>query len=146
MRRSILNNQVVIFITALVIAIVNILSTTHFILLAFMGVAFYIFKLCYINKFYYSLLGVVITFIVIEVNQNMPMFSLLVISLMLIIFILPLFKQLFSIEEYKNIFDLVVFYISVISVNYFINGIFIFDVSSFLLNIALDIIIIGLFL
>lgn len=146
MRRSIFNNQVIIFLTSIFVIFVNIFGSVHFVAITLAGVMFHFSQICYQNKMYYTLLMVLITFIVIETTQGLAPFSLFLTSFILYTIILPVIGRIFSFEKLKLIFDVVLFYISIILVHYFANDEILLSFGYTLFNIALDIIIIGLFL
>ncbi len=146
MRRSIFNNQVIIFLTSIFVIFVNIFGSVHFIAITLAGVIFHFSQICYQNKMYYTLFMVLITFIVIEITQGLAPFSLFLTSFILYTIVLPVIGRIFSFEKLRLIFDVVLFYVSILSIHYFANDEILFSFGYTLLNIALDIIIIGLFL
>ncbi|MEJ5167572.1 MAG: hypothetical protein WHU93_00265 [Arcobacteraceae bacterium] len=146
MRRSIFNNQAIIFLTSILVIFVNILGSVHFVAITFAGVMFYFSQICYKHKMYYTLFFVLIAFLAIEITQGLAPFSLFLISFVLYTIVLPIIDRMFSIEKLKIIVDVVLFYLSVILVNYMATDELLFSFFYIVINITLDIIIIGLFL
>ena len=146
MRRSIFNNQAIIFLTSIFVIFVNILGSVHFITITLAGVMFYLSQICYKHKMYYTLFFVLIAFLVIEITQNLAPFSLFLISFLLYTIVLPIIDRMFSVEKLKLIIDVVLFYLSVILVHYMATDELLLSFGYILTNIMLDIVIIGLFL
>jgi hypothetical protein len=146
MRRSIFNNQAIIFLASIVVIFVNIFGSVHFIAITLAGVIFHFSQICYQNKMYYTLFIVLVAFLVIETTQGLAPFSLFLTSFILYTIILPVIKRMFSFDKFKIVFDIVLFYIAVIIVHYFASDELLFSFGYILLNITVDIIVIGLFL
>ncbi len=78
------------------ICLINIIFSTYFITILFVGVVFKIFLEVLKKEYYYLLAFVVFTFLVIETTQGFKIFSLTIISMFLYYFIIPKVKHLFS--------------------------------------------------
>ncbi|QOG12988.1 hypothetical protein [Arcobacter sp. FWKO B] len=146
MRRNIINYQIIVFFTSFIAVVINLIASTHFIALTFAGVVFYASLICFQKKLYYSLFFVLVAFLVIETTQGLKPFSLILISFILYSIILPIVKRFFSVDEINKIIDVVLFYILVTIIYYISNGYLFIDIVYLLLNIVIDIAIVGLFL
>lgn len=144
MRRSIFNNQAIVFITSLFVIVINLVFSVHFIAITLAGVVFYITQLCFREKLYYSLFFVILAFLVIETTQGLKPFSLFLISFVLYSIILPLAKRLFSFDNIKVIVETLVFYFFVFATYYFSTGELFLNFWFIVINICIDILILGL--
>jgi len=146
MRRSILNNQAIVFITSLLVIIINIVFSVHFIAITLAGVIFYLTQLCFKEKLYYSLLSVILAFLVIETTQGLKPFSLFLISFVLYSIILPLARRLFSFDSIRIFVEVFIFYIFVLLIYYISTGELFLNFWFIVINICIDILILGILL
>ncbi|MCK9162239.1 MAG: hypothetical protein RBQ81_05925 [Arcobacteraceae bacterium] len=146
MRRSVFSFQTIIVLTTLSVIISNLLSSVHFIPLTMAGVLFHLTKESLDQKSYYSLIIILIGFLFIESTQGFAIFSLFIISFVLYTIILPFIKRIFTFDKFKIIFDTIIFYLLILLINFLATNEFLLSIGFLLLNIVVDILIIGLFL
>ncbi len=128
------------------VSLLNILFASHFISIMFAGVVFTLFLKQIKKRNYYWLFWLMCTFAMIETNQGLKLFSLVLISLVMYIYIKPYIKQIVSSRDITNSFSIVIFYILLMSTYIFLNGFDISIVFTIILNIIIDIILVWLFL
>jgi len=146
MRRNLFDNPFIIFFLFIVISAVNILFSVHFITITLGGVAFLMFLKCIENDYYYSLFIVILLFLVIETAQGLKPFSLVVLSFLLYIFILPKVKQLFSFSGSSYFVYIGIFYISAYMLWSFVDGFGLGLLSTVVINLIIDFVIVGIFI
>jgi hypothetical protein len=110
------------------------------------GVLFHLTKESLDQKSYYSLIIILIGFLFIESTQGFAIFSLFIISFVLYTIILPFIKRIFTFDKFKIIFDTIIFYLLILLINFLATNEFLLSIGFLLLNIVVDILIIGLFL
>jgi hypothetical protein len=146
MTKDIFDNPIFIILLFIFTVIINLLFATHFIPILLAGVIFLAFITTLSNRYYYLLGIVVCTFLFIENTQGFKPFSLLLVSLFIYVFFKSTLIALFASSITVKLAYIVTFYIVILLIYSFING---FNISLFmtiLLNIILDIVVVGLFL
>jgi hypothetical protein len=145
-RQNLLNNPIVIVLLLISVFLLNTISSTFFVKLTLAGVVFLAFLNTLEKRYYNSFILVVISFLVIESNQGLFLFSLIGFSFLSYITIIPYLDKFFTIQSVRNFVHIFYFYF-VLAVIYsiFIN----FDpniIISFVFNFILDILILGFIL
>jgi hypothetical protein len=90
------------FVLALVLFIsisVNVISTTHFYPILFIGVIYYLFSNLLHKKEYYKLFWFLPAFLIFEVNFGLPIFSMIILSYIVFSFIIPAFSSNLSFSK-----------------------------------------------
>jgi hypothetical protein len=128
------------------VIIINIVFSVHFIAITLAGVIFYLTQLCFKEKLYYSLLSVILAFLVIETTQGLKPFSLFLISFVLYSIILPLARRLFSFDSIRIFVEVFIFYIFVLLIYYISTGELFLNFWFIVINICIDILILGILL
>ena len=142
-RNSLLDNPFAIFILFLLVIFANVILSVHFITIFLAGVVFMEFIRCLEKRYYYSMVLVVLSFLLIESSQGLKPFSLLLVSLFLYIFIIPKSKQILTSQSLYTFFLLLIFYISIIVLYIFLGDINSHLVSNITINYLFDIFIIS---
>lgn len=126
--------------------IINLLSSGFFVNIFLAGSVFFIFMQAIQSKYFYTSLLAVFTFIIIETLLNFPIFSLTIISGIILLFIKPYLEKVFSSSLMAQTLNISLFYLFLavlfLSNNHFSNEI----IYIFLLNLFIDIILAGVLL
>lgn len=135
------------YITILFIAcIVNIVFSSYFISFFLAGVVFKILTIAIKEEYNYVFMLSIVSFLIIENTQGLKLFSLTIIALLVYYFIIPRLKHLFSsslIGDLLYIFSFyLLYYMSIQLYSEFDLAILII----FLINFAIDLIIVGFIL
>lgn len=146
MNQNLLYNPIFIFILFLLTAIVSTISSVYFICIILAGVQFLAFRETLKNKFYYSLLFVMLSFLIIEYNTGFKPFSLILLAFFCNIFIIPYLKRVLSFNNLNPFIYMICFYIGMMIIWSISNEVNIKVVGSILLNIFIDFIIFGVFI
>ena len=109
-KKNILDNPIFVFILSFFIVMINIIFSSHFLSLLFAGVMFTAFIKMLEEKYYYSLLWVSITFLIIENIQGFKLFSLTLLSLFIYIFVKPILQRIFVSFELLKMIYIILFY------------------------------------
>jgi len=128
------------------IILLNIIFTTYFINIFFLGIVFILFNDSLKNEYYYIAILSVITFLFIETLHGIVAFLFLIISLFLYNFIISKLKNLFAYSSIKEIIYIFIFYILFFLSYIALNGYSKTIIFIFLLNLFIDIVIIGFLL
>ena len=146
MKQNLLYNPIFIFILFVFTAVVSTLSSVYFISIMIAGVQFLAFRETLRNKFYYSLLFVILSFLFIEFNNGFKPFSLILLAFFCNTFIIPYLKRVLSFNNLNPFIYMICFYIGMMmiwSISYEIN---IKVVGTILVNIFIDFLVFGVFL
>lgn len=146
MNQNLLYNPIFIFILFIFTAIVSTLSSVYFISLMLCGVQFLAFRETLKNKFYYSLVFVLLSFLFIEFNNGFKPFSLILLALFCNTFIIPYLKRVLSFNNLNPFIYMICFYIGMMIIWSLTNDINIKVVGTILINIFIDFIIFGVFI
>lgn len=145
-KKDILDNPITLFIVVICISLINILSSIHFIPIMFVGILFIAFIKMIESKSYYLLLWIVLGFLIVENIQGFKAFSLVALSLFIYLFIKPTIQNVFLSRDILKYINIFIFYISMIFLYSFINSFDTLLLSTIMINLLLDIIIVGLFI
>lgn len=146
MKKTNLENPILLYISLILIVSINIISSIHFSLIMFLGILFNAFYVCLKKRYLYSLLFVIFTFLFVEVNSGFKPFSLVLLAFFIYIFIIPRIENIISFSAIDNYIYILLFYIGMIviwilSFSYSVDMFYILG-----MNILIDIIFFGLFL
>ena len=145
-RKNLFDNPIFVFLLSVFASLINILFSVHFISIMFAGVLFLAFVKALENRYFYSLIWIILAFLVVENIQGFRVFSLVALALFISIFIKPYIEHIIASTDFlKNLF-VIIFYLSMIILYSFINGFDINLVITIVINIIIDLIIIGLFI
>ena len=146
MRQNLLNNPIFTFVLFIITAVVTTISSIYFFSIMLAGVQFLAFRESLRNKYYYSLLFVLLSFIFIEFNNGFKPFSLILLAFFTNIFIIPYLKRVVSLNNLNNFAYMFWFYVSM-GILWIITNDFTWTlVGSFFVNIIIDFIIFGVFI
>ena len=140
-KNSIDNPVFLIFLLIFAVSI-NFLASTHFLVILFAGVISTLFYRTLKQKYYYSFALVVLSFLFIELNMGLKPFSLSLLSYFVYIFIIPRYEQ----NQISILLNIIFFYF-ILGVIWYI----FFNFESFfsyilIINLVIDLIIVGIFL
>jgi hypothetical protein len=139
-------NQFKLFLFFVAISLVNIILSAHFITIMLAGVVFIVFDKLFQDRHHYSLIWIILIFLVIENVQGFRIFSLFLIAIFLQAFIKPLILNTFSSFLLTRALYIVLFYIVAVVVYTFFVPFNIFGIFTVVINIILDIIIVRIYL
>ncbi len=145
-KRNLLDSQFILFLFFITVSLVNILFSVHFISIMLVGVVFIIFNELIKKGYYYSLIWIVLAFLVIENVQGFGIFSLFLIALFIYIFIKSSVQHIFSSYDLTRSLYIIIFYSAIVFVYGVFNSFDIVSLSYIAINIIIDIIIVGLFI
>jgi hypothetical protein len=137
------------FVLALMLFIsisVNVISTTHFYPILFIGVIYYLFSNLLHKKEYYKLFWLLPAFLIFEVNFGFPIFSMIILSYIVFSFIIPAFSSNLSFSKSNYFIGLFIFYIIFFFFVILLNGYTDIFLKNLLVNYIVDIIFITVFL
>ncbi|NQY24429.1 MAG: hypothetical protein HRT41_10360 [Campylobacteraceae bacterium] len=146
MHKSILNIPIIIFFICIAAVLVNIVSSIYFISIMFLGIIFLAFEQSLKNKQYYTLGLIVLSFLFLEINMGFTPFSLSLLAFFSHSFILPNLIRVVSFSNVSNYVHVLWFYSSALVLFSLSNDISFSLIFSILLNIIIDLIIVGLFI
>ena len=133
-----------IIILFFLVAIINIILPVHFLTLLLAGVVFKAFIECIENKYWYSLIIVIITFIFIEISNGLNIGVLSVLSLFIYAFVMTRLKYSLSYGFSFTVIVTLLFYLGVFAM-FSINSNVQTDFSlKLLFNYIIDIIIVSI--
>ena len=140
-KNSIDNPVFLIFLLIFAVSI-NFLASTHFLVILFAGVISTAFYRTLKQKYYYSFAFVIIAFLLIELNMGLKPFSLSLLSYFVYLFIIPRYEQ-----NQLNTFLYVIFFYIGLGIIWYI----FFNFDSFfsyilIINLIIDLILVGIFL
>lgn len=94
-----------------VVFFVNTITATYFIQFTLAGIVFLSFVKTLDKEYYFSFFAVILSFLIIESNQGLQVFSLSLYSLILYGIVIPYLDKVFTIEQIRNVVHLVGFYV-----------------------------------
>ena len=106
--------RVTIFYLCIIVSLVNILFSTHFIPIMFIGVLLISFINALDNKYYYLLSWIILVFLIVENTQGFRCLSLVTLAFVIYIFIKPSIQQIFSSFDMLKILYISIFYLGII--------------------------------
>lgn len=98
------------------------------------------------KSYYYSLLWIILAFLVVENIQGFKAFSMVAVVLSLYIIVKPKIENIFTSSIMLNNLYISVFYILILFLHSFSNQLDISLIVTLLINFIIDIIIVGLFI
>jgi hypothetical protein len=144
-KKNILDNPIFVFVLSFFIATINIIFSSHFLSLLLAGVMFIVFVKMLDEKYYYSLLWVTITFLIIENVQGFKLFSLTLLSLFIYVFMKPILQRIFVSFELLKIIYIILFYSFMGILYIFFNYYDLEMIIILIINTIIDLIIVGVF-
>ena len=145
-RNSLFDNPFIILFLFFITTLVNVLLPVHFITILLLGVVFMAFKRCLDKKYYYSLLLITATFIVIELSHGFKIFSICLLAFFIYLFIAPKLKTLLSSQTLYMIVIMFIFYCGVGILLYLFGGIDSYVSSILIINYIIDLFLVSLIL
>jgi hypothetical protein len=146
LKKDMLDNSFIVFMLCVIISLINIVSSVHFISIMLIGVLFIAFIKTLEKKYFYSFMWVFIAFLIIENTQGFRAFSLIFLALFVYMFVKPNTEHIFSSSDMLKTIYIIIFYISMVLAYSFF---YTFDISllyTIIINLMIDIIIVGLFI
>lgn len=142
MVRNSIDNPVFLIFLLLFSVSINFLASTHFIVILFAGVLSTVFYRTLKQKYYYSFALVVLSFLFIELNMGLKPFSLSLLSYFIYLFIIPRYEQ----NQISILLNVLFFYF-VLGIIWYV----FFNFASFfsyilIINLMIDLILVGIFL
>jgi len=114
LKKDILDRPIIIFILAFCISIINILFSVHFIPLMFVSILVIAFIRMLDKRYYYSLLWIILAFLVVENIQGFKAFSMVAVALSIYIIVKPNIENIFSSSGMLNKLYISIFYILIL--------------------------------
>lgn len=145
-KQPLLENPLFIFFFSLATIVVTTLSSVHFFPILLAGIIFLCFKRALKKKMFYSLFYLVIAFLFMEYNNGFIPFSLVLLSLFTIIFIIPNLSRFVSMNNLNRYIYIIVFYLGMFILWLFEHGFSLYLIKNILINIAIDLVLFGMFL
>lgn len=143
-RNSLFDNPLAVFLLFLSVCFTNIILPVHFISILLVGIVFMAFIRSIEKRYYYSLILIIFTFIIIEISQGLRIFSLSLLSFFIYLFIIPKLKTLLSSINIYTLTIILLFYVGIIVLYKFSGDINIEFISKILINYFLDIFIVSI--
>lgn len=142
--KAILDNHLFVFALFILTSAINIISSVYFMPIMFAGVLLIALIRNLDNKYFYSTIWILIAFLILESNQGLKSFSLIIFSLFVYVYLQNYIKNVFSSKEISKIIYIIILYFS-IAIYYILFGQITYSLILFLLlNLAIDSIIVGL--
>lgn len=145
MRTDNLNNPFFVLLLCIFSVFVNIISSIYFFPILFIGVLFISFFICLKRRHHYSLIFIIITFCLIEINNGFKLFSLSLLSTFVYVFIAPYIKRTLSFNSLNPYIYIAVFYLGVYIMWSLNNNLTPQLNYTLLINLAIDFFIFGVF-
>ena len=145
-KKDILDDHIVIFLLFISISLINILFSVHFVPIMLVGILFLAFVKMLENKSFYSLLWIIMAFLIVENIQGFKAFSLVFLAFFIYIFIKPNIEHIFSSYDILKKIYIIIFYISIGFLYSFFETFDMLLVSKIIINLILDIVIVVLFI
>jgi hypothetical protein len=143
-RSSLFDNPIAIFLLLVIVGICNIILPVHFISIFLAGVVF-IAMIRAIEKVYpYTILFLLLGFIIIELSHGLKIFSLGLLALFIYLFISPRIKSSFSSETFYFTSVILLFYFGMGVLFYFGGGIDSKLITILLMNFVFDLFIVSI--
>ncbi len=144
MRISNFNNPFFIFFFCLIAVLVNVISSTYFFSILLLGVFYIFFHVTLKNRLYYSLLIVLSSIFLIEINNDFKPFSICLLMLFNYIFISPYIKKVWSFSLLNGYIYIALFYVGLIIIWSLNNDITPILYYLIFINMIIDFIVFGL--
>jgi len=143
-RNSLFDNPIAILLLFIFVGLSNIILSVHFISIFLVGVVFVAFLRCVEKKYYYSMILVIFSFLLIENSQGLKLFSLVLLSLFLYIFILPKIQTILTSQSLYMFLLLLIFYIGIIILYLLVDSVNSQLISRVVINYFIDLFIISI--
>ncbi len=105
------DNPFFIFLFCIFAILINILASIYFFPILLLGVLFMAFSVCLKKSYYYSLAFVILTIILIEVNNGFKPLSVVLLVTFIYIFVAPYIKRVLSFNTLNPYIYMTTFYI-----------------------------------
>ncbi len=105
------DNPIFIFLFCLFAIFVNVISSIYFFPILLLGVLFMAFFVCLKKAYYYSLSFIILTIILIEINNGFRPLSIVLLVIFIYIFIAPYIKRVLSFNTLNSYLYMTTFYI-----------------------------------
>ncbi len=139
------DNPIFIFLFCLFAILVNIISSIYFFPILLFGTLFIAFYICLNKKYYYSLSFVILTIILLELNNGFKPLSVVLLIIFIYTFIAPYIKRVLSFHTLNPYLYMTTFYIGLYLLWLINNNITMHLNYTILINIIIDFIIFGVF-
>ena len=139
-------NSFNIFAMFIIVSFINIIATVHFMSIFLAGTVFVAFIICLKNKFWYSLVLVIFTYVFIEISHGLNIGILTLLSLFIYIFIKEKIKNYFTSDLTYIVILLFIFYLGIFilfMINYDLDFMFIYIIF---LNYFIDLLVLSFLL
>lgn len=146
MERNNFYNPIFLFIFLLIAITLNTISSIHFLLIMLAGVMFIAFYTCLKNRFIYSLILIILSFLFIEINSGLRPFSLTLLSFFLYVFIIPNISKTITFKSVNNFLYIILFYVGVLFIWSLSANLDERIFSSVMINMIIDLLFLGLFI
>lgn len=141
-----LDSPIFIFILCFISIIVNAISAVHFFPILLLGPIFMAFFVALKRRYGYSLFFVLLTILLIELNNGFMPFSLIMLSFFLYSFIIPYLKRVLSLDSINAYVYIAVFYLGVF-ILWTLNNESSAQLNyTLLINLIIDFIVFGVFI
>jgi hypothetical protein len=145
-RNSLFDNPFIITFIVLSVGVFNIFLPIHFISILLAGVVYIAFSRSLEKKYNYSLLFLVIAFMIIEISQGLKIFSLSLLAFFIYVFVAPKIKSVLSSDSLYMISIIFIFYLGTVVLFRLHGSIDVDLVSILLINFFIDIFIVSFIL
>ncbi len=140
------DNPIFIFLFCIFAIAINTFSSVYFFPIFLLGLLFMAFFVCLKKGYYYSLSLVMLTILLIELNNGFKAFSILLLTIFLYLFIAPYIKRVLSFDLLNSYIYIVVFYLGIYILWAFNNEITAQLNYTILINIIIDLLFFGVFI
>jgi len=141
-----LDNPLFIVILCILAVLINTFSSVYFFPILLLGILFMGFFVCLKKRYHYSLSLVILTILLIELNNGFKPFSISLLATFIYVFIAPNIKRILSFNTLNSYIYIAVFYFGLF-ILWSLNN----DVSAqlnytILINLIIDFILFGVFI
>lgn len=143
MKISNFDNPLFIFLIFLSTIFVNTISSIYFNPIILVGILFLAFSVCLKKRYFYSLFFIMASFLFIELNNGFRPLSLILLSFIMYIFIVPYIKRVLSFNKLNEYIFILIFYIGVFILWSINNDTSVELLATLLVNVIIDFIIFG---
>ncbi|PLY05123.1 MAG: hypothetical protein C0625_13900 [Arcobacter sp.] len=137
------DNPIFIFLFCIFALFVNTLSSVYFFPIFLLGSLFIAFFVCLKKAYYYSLSLVMLTILLIELNNGFKPLSVLLLVIFIYVFIAPYIKRVLSFNSLNSFIYIAIFYLGIYILWVLNNEITAQLNYTLLINLIIDFIIFG---
>ena len=137
------DNPIFIFLFCIFALFVNTLSSVYFFPIFLLGSLFMAFFVCLKKAYYYSLSLVMLTILLIELNNGFKPMSVLLLVIFIYVFIAPYIKRVLSFNSLNSFIYIAIFYLGIYILWVLNNEITAQLNYTLLINLIIDFIIFG---